>query len=272
MANKARFGRAKSGWRIWEHPQPDCYYYIGADSARGTEHGDFAADCVWNGTTGEQAATLAERMPPDLHAEVLNAAGWYYATKNVPASLNIELTGNLGLETMRRLRDDYHYPNILGWRGRDDKPAKRRRHQTATLGWETQWRSRERMFIAFRTAVRAGECTIHDRVLYVQMEAAQRTQQMYRSGFEVSEGHDDVLIAALLAWIGITDFPPPKIGIRRKMAVEESDEPKDKKIFPVDETNFGHVHLMTMHQRRFEAKCKLDRMMGRSQAGTGMWR
>lgn len=192
---------SKTGFHFWQQPKPKLHYYIGADPARGVEDGDFAAICIWEGETGEQAASYSEKINPSVLADVLNAVGRYYNR----AMLNIELTGNSGIETQRILRDVYHYPNLYRWKGRDDKEASRR---GMSFGWETQFRSREMMFVSFREAVRSGVCLVRDERICAQMERATRSEN-YR--WVVERGHDDLMMAALIGWIARVQYPPPNV-------------------------------------------------------------
>ena len=204
----------RSSLVLWELPRPGMTYYLGADAARGLEHGDFAAVVGWCGETGEQVCRCALKISPEALARLLNLVGRFYNT----AMINPELTGNLGLWTQAKLRDDYFYPNIYRWRGRDDKvdTAGYKRH---SLGWETTWRTRELLFTAFREGLRYGRLKLRDKLLLDQMRNVQRME-----GFrwEVRRGHDDLLMAALVGWIAREQYAPAsKLGSRNLLAEED---------------------------------------------------
>src|SRR5581483_4146386 len=192
---------------IWHLPEPNHHYYIGADAARGSDSGeegaigDFAAAVVIDGTTGEVAARFAERWPPERFADMLDGLGRFYNR----AMLNIELTGNLGLEVQRRLRDDYRYPNLYKWKGKDDRAYHTRRF---SLGWETNSRTRPMAMNMFRAAIREGSLVeLNDKSLLIQMKAAVMEDA---NRWEVIERlHDDILMAALLANAARVQYPPP---------------------------------------------------------------
>jgi hypothetical protein len=199
------------GWFIWHRPQPGHYYYIGADAARGEELGesgqmrdigDFAAVVIWDGNTGEQVARYSERSSPDKLAEELDKAGRYFNR----AMISVELTGNLGLWVQASLRDKYLYSNLYRWRGKDDKI--RDAHASRAIGWETTGRTRDLMFSAFRVGLRQQKCTIRDQGLYEQMEAATKKEGLR---WEVMRGHDDVLIAAMIGWVAVEQWAPPRM-------------------------------------------------------------
>jgi hypothetical protein len=204
---------SRGSLHLWERPQPNDWYYIGADAALGKDEGDFSAYCVLNGTTGEMVARLADLIHPEILADQLDMAGrWYNLAK-----INIELTGNLGRWTQSDLRDRFHYPNLHQWKGKDDrKPG---RGKNVLLGWDTNMYSRPQMFNAFRIALRAGiqsmpgGLVIRDKALYSQMVHA-TTREGW--SFEVHYGHDDILFAALLAVVSCAHYPPPKTKLRNR--------------------------------------------------------
>jgi hypothetical protein len=194
----------KSPLWLFEYPQPNARYYIGADAARGVEDGDFSAAVGFNGHTGEQAFTWANREGVEVFAYHLNLLGHFFNR----AMLNIEVTGGDGAHTQKLLRDKYRYPTWYLWRGRDDKRTGRPRADT--LGYETQWRSRQRLLVSFREGISSGACLIRDRRIFQQMSNAVRDDPLIR--WEVTKGHDDIFMAAMLGWKAIDDYPPPKIA------------------------------------------------------------
>ncbi len=211
---------------VYEKPRPKCWYYIGADCARGMEAetgsatGDFAAYVVLNGTTGKIAAVFSDWVNPEQIAEDLDKAGRWYNM----AMVNIELTGNLGLWAQKIMRDTYYYPNLYVWRGKDDAAAgKGKRH---SLGWETTGRTRDLLYSTFRGKLREGMknipggLEISDEELLRQMDLATMGVGMR---WEVEHGHDDVLMAALLAVVACAQYPPPNIANFKGNYLETKD-------------------------------------------------
>lgn len=202
---------------IWKMPQANHEYCIGADAARGIDldrpnapPGDYAAAIVIDMTTGECVAGSQTRLNPRELAEFLDKLGRFYCTPELGtehfALMYIELTGNLGLEVQRRLREDYRYPRgrFARWRGKDDRVFKTR---SLAIGWETTTRTREMMFAAFRTALRERSVVIYWSVLAEQLGEA----TMQESCWDVIRGHDDVLMAAMIAWMARVQNPPENI-------------------------------------------------------------
>ena len=194
---------------IWEKPLPQCYYYLGADAAAGYETGDFAAIAVYNGTTGTQACRFSAHASPEELAEQCDLLGRWYNN----AMVNIELTGNLGRWAQKRLRDNFTYPNLYRWRGKDDKLNPNRGRSNAA-GWETNNATRGLLREAFREKLRMGihdlpgGLEVYDAELVSQMESA--TMQN-TAKWEVIRGHDDILIAWMLAVVTCAQYPPPNI-------------------------------------------------------------
>jgi hypothetical protein len=225
---KAEFQKARGPWHLWEVPDGNSWYFFGVDAARGIEHGDFGVIKIINGHTGKCAARLAERLDPERLAVLLYAAIHYYGLH--PCTVNIELTGNLGWVIQKALRDGRKDLGIRAishvlhsWKPtRDDRqPGK---SQSNALGWETTYRSRERMIIAFRAAIRSKRCILLDELCVKQMENAERSGHLY--DFEVKRGHDDVFMGHMLSWICREDHPPPRIGGIRTWSPED-DRPND---------------------------------------------
>ena len=194
---------------IWEKPLPQCYYYLGADAAAGYESGDFAAIAIYNGTTGTQSARYADHASPEELALQCDVLGRWYNN----AMVNIELTGNLGRWAQKRLRDNFMYPNLYRWRGKDDKMNPNRGKSNAA-GWETNNATRGLLRESFRERLRMGiqnmpgGMEVYDGELVAQMEAA--TMQN-TAKWEVVRGHDDILIAWMLAIVTCAQYPPPNI-------------------------------------------------------------
>jgi hypothetical protein len=218
-------------------------YYIGVDCARGQDMkredaapGDFAAITVFNGSTGEQAASFCERIDPSKIADLVDKLGRFYRTPQIGpnhcALLNIEVNANLGAECQRLLRDRYAYPvwRFARWRGGKDDRYNRK--AGTAIGWETTGASRNLMFAAFRTSIREKAVCVRDEELASQICSA----TMDDGRWQITHGHDDVLVSGLLAWISRQQFPPQTIAPRKEMP----DRPHpfaefDGKMFPLVE-------------------------------------
>jgi hypothetical protein len=241
-----RRGRGESSplW-VWETPIDGDKYYLGADAARGnldpdgTAKGDFSAAVCWNGITGNQAFTFAARLGVEEFAWTVNALGRYYNK----ALVNVEQTGGDGSQVNKLLRDKYHYPNLYGWLGKDDK---RYKHIGKALGWETTYRSRQKMLIVFREFIRPidpgathGFLKVRDKRLVTQMGFCMRDDLTVR--WEVKRGHDDIFVAAAIAAVALDQYPPPKNAGRSVRLLEREQEEADR--LPLDFDNEPSARL-----------------------------
>lgn len=193
---------------LWEKPQVQCEYFIGVDAAAGLETRDFAAYAIFNGTTGRQAARYADHSNPEELANQCDLVGRWFNN----ALLNIELTGNLGRWALKHLRDEFYYPNLARWKGKDDRMSGKARSDLA--GWETTYSTRELMRQAFREKLRAGMKGIPGGMEVYDKDLVQQMQEATLRGvgrWEVQRGHDDILIAWMLALVTCAQFPPINI-------------------------------------------------------------
>jgi hypothetical protein len=133
--------------------------------------------------------------------------------------LNVELN-NIGYITMRELRDRIYYPSQYLWKGRDDKASTSKQGQA--YGFETSDRYRRMMFNLYRTALHRKEVVPKDKTLVSQMKKA-KMEMGWR--WNVAVGHDDLLMAVLLAWIAKEQYHPtscqPKISKNVLLTKEE---------------------------------------------------
>ena len=223
---KSKLAEAAPLW-VWEMPQEGAHYYVGADAARGLldpngqAHGDFSAAVCINGNTGNQAFTYANRIPVTEFAWFLNAIGRLYNK----AMLNPEVTGGDGSQVYKLLRDEHKYNNLYGWLGKDDKI----RRQKATVGgWETTWKSRQKMLVVLREYIRpeqgkhVGFIKVRDKRWWQQMSNAMRDDPLLR--WEIKRGHDDIFIAGCLAAVALNQYPPPKNIGGMKLLLDNPDE------------------------------------------------
>ena len=225
---------------IWHYPTPGYHYSIGADAARGVIRGDFAAAVGWCWETGEQVFRYANRLSPEAFAKLLNIAGRYYNG----ALIAIELTGNLGLWAQAVLRDRFKYNNLYRWKGRDDKYHIGGAKVSASIGWETNVRTRELLLAAFRGGVREKLCIVRDKALYSQMIEAENVQGRWEVDAKI---HDDILMAAMIGWIArIQWYNPAKFGTRKKQLdtglLHTTDE-EAKKMLPSSDLDPASQHV-----------------------------
>jgi hypothetical protein len=109
--------------RVWEWPQDDKTYVIGADVAEGLEHGDYSSAHVMCAQDGRVVATWHGHLEADLFGVELFKLGLWYNTALVLCEVN-----NHGLTTVTELRR-WKYPRV--WR--------RRIINSANGGWSVEF-------------------------------------------------------------------------------------------------------------------------------------
>lgn len=119
---------------IWEKPQYDVYYAIGADVAEGLAHGDYSVGVVGD-TEFNTVAMWHGHIDPDLFGNELVKLGKYYNQAYIGVESN-----NHGLTTLRAIqRQDYYN---LYYQKTYDKIAD---DITKKVGWGTNARTKPLM-------------------------------------------------------------------------------------------------------------------------------
>jgi len=248
---------------IWKKPfsdkfRPDAFhYYVGADAALGTDEGDFCAYACLCGETGELACRFAERIAPEVLADQLDMVGRWYNR----AMVNIELTGNLGRWALIKLRDQYRYPNLYTWKGRDDR--KKGKSRSIAIGFEMTNATRRLIIDAARSGIRMGlkaepgALVINDRALMEQL--GMMTIKEWR--WDVVRGHDDIAVAWMIACLTREQYPPPRMRFAPKNTMDPQN-PREVLEMPIRE-EIGPMIQREMRMFMKAAKTKVrDRLVG----------
>ncbi len=173
---------------VWEDPQPDDQYVIGADTAEGLAGGDYASAQVINCRTLEQAASIHGLIPPYEFACLLNATGRYYNK----ATLCIEVFPS-GHRVQDHLIREFFYPMLHRWKGKPDKVKPGVSHM---YGWETNVWSRPILVGAGQRALNHNLVTLHEDGLLDELMHFSKNDN---GKYEAEVGHDDRVMALLLA-------------------------------------------------------------------------
>ena len=113
---------------VWEMPNGETAYCVGADVAEGLSHGDYSSAHVIDASTGKVVATWHGHVEPDLFgSDVLYNLGMFYNQ----ALIGVE-NNNHGLTTLKALQKT-GYRNIY----RQRRLANRSPQATEILGWRT---------------------------------------------------------------------------------------------------------------------------------------
>ena len=154
---------------VWELPDEEGDYCIGADVAEGLEHGDRSSLDVIKRSTGEQVAHWFGHLDPDRFAQLIAHVGKLYkCSDSRPAFVGPE-RNNHGHAVILKLRDYYPTTRIYTEehidRDHDD--------ETQRLGWLTTRQSKPIIITGLKTLLRNRASgirwigTIHEANSYV---------------------------------------------------------------------------------------------------------
>lgn len=137
---------------VWELPDPDEDYAIGADIAEGLEKGDRSSFDVVKKSTGEQVTHWFGHLDTDLFAQLLAHIGKWYGTALIGPERN-----NHGHAVLQKLRDVYPHRFIYTEeyldRDTDD--------ETPKLGWLTTAQSKPVVIEGLKTLLRENVAGIN---------------------------------------------------------------------------------------------------------------
>ena len=199
--------------RVYETPNPEKHYVIGADTAEGklvatrigrdvSERGgrDYSSAVVLEVHEHKVVAELHGRMAPEVFAEQLRLLGNFYAcgggkdgaNRNV-ALIGVERSHSSGQTVLRLLREHYHYPRLY-WAREFNKLT---RKQGRVLGWSTTVETRMPMLDELGAVLRAGQLEVPSKDVVREMV----TFVVWEDGKpQAEEGcHDDRVIALAIA-------------------------------------------------------------------------
>ena len=142
---------------VWELPDPDEDYAVGADVAEGLEHGDRSSFDVVARSDGRQVAHWYGHLDPGLFAQLLAHIGrWYGSREYGPAFIGPE-RNNHGHAVILKLREMYPVRRIYTEeyinRDRDD--------ETPRLGWLTTRQSKPILVNGLKALLRARQSGIN---------------------------------------------------------------------------------------------------------------
>lgn len=123
---------------IWELPDPEKDYALGADVAEGLEHGDRGSIDVLD-ETGNQVAHWFGHIDTDQFAKIIAIIGKMYAGKNGRAAYAAPERNNHGHAVLNVLRDIYPISRIYQEEHHDKEDED---EETGRLGWLTTRKSK----------------------------------------------------------------------------------------------------------------------------------
>lgn len=184
---------------IWEMPEPDGIYVIGADIAEGLGHGDYSSAHIINARTDNLVAHWHGHIEPDLFGDALCEIGWLYNGALVAVENN-----NHGLTTVKAMQR-YGYKNMY----RQRRLQQRNPEPTETLGWRTTTASKPLAIDELAGAIR-------DNVIYIPCErtiAELKTYVRNPNGRMNGSPHDDRVMSLaityqMLKYVWLPEYRP----------------------------------------------------------------
>jgi len=171
--------------RVWEFPDPEGVYVIGADVAEGLKHGDYSSAHIINAVTGDVVAHWHGHIEPDLFGELCSELGWFYNKALVAIESN-----NHGLTALKAAQKN-GYKNLY----RQRRLSQRVPEQTEALGWRTTVTSKPLAIDELSAAIRDFGLNIFcDRTI-----AELRTYVRKQNGKTGGSPHDDRVMSLAIA-------------------------------------------------------------------------
>jgi hypothetical protein len=218
--------------RIWEHPQSDGRYVIGADVAEGLEYGDYSVAQVIDAKNHRVVACFHSRVDADLFgSDVLYNLGRYYNQALVGVESN-----NHGLSTNKAL-------HRLGY-----TPLYRQRSQNRAgspqpseiLGWRTTSITKPLAIDELNKALRDQELHVFDGETHTEL----RTFIREGDGKMHGSPHDDRVMALAIAtqmlkyvWLReyqpVREPPPGTFGYMEKLLFGRAERAERKEREPI---------------------------------------
>lgn len=178
-------------WKIWEEPNPDHKYAVGADTAEGVGR-DHSTATIYDLTTDEVVANYFDNFTdPNLLAEEIEKMARLYNM----AIINPEATG-VGQATVARLKS-LNYPNLYT----TQKIDKITDQVTSTIGFKPNSGNKSKLFYQFKNAFESGIVGVPCFVTLKEMMSCSREFLQIKSGSsDILTRHLDLLTSLLLAY------------------------------------------------------------------------
>lgn len=172
---------------VYERPQPQTVYVIGADTSEGLEHGDYSSAHVLRaGRHPKVVATWHGLIDPDLFGDELMRIGYWYQTALLGPEAN-----NTGIATIAALKRA-HYPWIYRRQVRADARTDRTQEQ---LGWYTSRSTKPFLINELLAALRDRSVDLEDSPTLAELRSYVRDADGSMHG----SPHDDRVMSLAIA-------------------------------------------------------------------------
>ena len=191
--------RVTEGLRIFKEFVPGHRYQMGIDAAEGGEtslsnNNDEAALTIVDLNEGEEVASWAGRVPPDVLADLAYRFSKLYSDKNTKCLLIPEMN-SIGLALVNKLKS---FDVRIFKREEYDKTYNKKLEK---LGWRTTRQTKPLLVSRFQELLRLRNPRIYSKETVDQMRSFVYTDVAKKQGMGAKEGfHDDRLFSLLLAF------------------------------------------------------------------------
>jgi hypothetical protein len=177
---------------IYQKPQPEHLYLIGADPAEGLIHGDNSAVMVLDRETGEEVASFYGRCGPDDFACLLHEIAQLY-----PGLLVVE-RNNHG-QAVLVLLEGWNTPHLF-WQKPVWNKTTGQKIKDRKSGWETRDANKTLMIDELAMGLKLRDIKIASKHF---AEEGQKFETQEDGRYSAAPGHrDDAIMACALAWQG----------------------------------------------------------------------
>lgn len=174
--------------KIWDMPERNEEYVIGADVAEGLAGGDFSVADVIRKKDMKTVARFRGKPDPDQFGTILERLGRFYNYALIGVEIN-----NHGLTTVQRLRNMFYRNLYRREKGYDEIFEE----MTSRFGWKTDLRTKPMAIDYLAEAIREGY-VIDEDIVFVEEAYSYVMDDRGRTNAE--EGaHDDTIMAKAIA-------------------------------------------------------------------------
>ncbi len=193
---------------IFEFPETDGVYVIGADVAEGLGHGDYSSLHIIDARNIQVVANWHGHIDPDKFGQLIAEVAWWYNGCLVGVENN-----NHGLTTLKSMQR-YGYRNLY----RTRRLAQRVASETEILGWRTTPASKPLLVDELAGSIRDGELILEDSRTIGELKTFVRDTNGKMHG----SPHDDRVISLGIAYQMLkyvwlpeykTEAPPPRFSL-----------------------------------------------------------
>lgn len=181
---------------VWEPPEPEHLYVIGADPAGGNAGNDNSVGFVLDVTTGRQVAEIVGAIYPEDFADILVHTGMWYNRALINPEMN-----TFGAVVLKRMKVDWGYDSIAREEKWDEVGLKRNK-----FGVYMNEQQKGAVIATALYMVEEEFVAISSRQLLQEMSIFEYDQLHDTYGAK-GRGHDDCVMAFALALYAVRQSP-----------------------------------------------------------------